>query len=609
MKQLRFVLIYLVSWVIFFQLSRAMFMVYHSASTKQLSFTTGFNTFRYGLRMDLSIAAYIALPVSIFVVLSLFISFFTKAILYKLYTPILLLFVLLVVAADLELYNHWHFRIDNTPLKYLSSPREAWASVSHLPIFWIIFFFLAIYILSIIVFTAIINSNIRFLQDRSSKTYRSFLVLLVFTFALILPIRGGWQLAPINQSSVYFSSNTFANHAAINAAWNFLHALMNKSSKKNPYSYLTPPEAKAVADSLYSVSGPTQYLIDSSRPNVIIIVWESLSEKLTKISVNGQEVTPKFNLLKKEGIYFSDIYASGDRTDKGLAAILSGYPALPKQSILRSPNKAAKLTSLPKEFAKHNYKTSFYYGGEPEFANIKSYLLNAGFQTIIDKNNFKKIDQNSKWGVHDGIVSKILFEELTHMKSPFFTTWLTLSSHEPFEIPLSPKFNGQDILSKLFSAHHYTDEVIFEFVEKSKKEEWWSNTLLIIIADHGHPIPETGSKTDDFKIPMLWLGGALKEEDYLVNSTGSQTDVATTLMQQLRFRSNFPFSKNLLDSGMKQWAFYSFNDGFGFVQPGKNLVFDNVGKRLLSSDKNIQPQDVRAGQALQQQFYADYINK
>lgn len=232
MKQLRFVLIYLMSWVIFFQLSRAVFMVYHSASTKQLSFATGFNTFLYGLRMDLSIAAYIALPVSIFVVLSLFISFFSKAILYKLYTALILLFALLIVAADLELYSHWNFRIDTTPLKYLSSPREAWASVSHLPIFWIIFFFLIIYILNILVFTAIINSNIRFLEDRSTKTYKSFLVLLIFTFALILPLRGGWQLAPINQSSVYFSSDQFANHAAINANWNFLHALMNKSAKK-----------------------------------------------------------------------------------------------------------------------------------------------------------------------------------------------------------------------------------------------------------------------------------------------------------------------------------------------------------------------------------------
>ncbi len=584
-------------------------MLYHSAFTKQLSYITGLKSFLYGLRMDLSMAAYIALPVSVFIVLSLFIFLFSKAILYKIYTAIVLFFVLLITAADIELYNQWHFRIDTTPLKYLSSPREAWASVSHLPIFWIIFFFFVIYILTIMVFTTIINANISYLIDRSSKTYKSFLVLLVFTFLLIFPIRGGWQLAPLNQSSVYFSENIFANHAAINANWNFLHALMNKSSKKNPYTYLTAEEANVLTDSLYSSLNQTEFLLDSLQPNVILIIWESFSEKLTKISVEGQELTPKFNLLKKEGIYFNDIYASGDRTDKGLAAILSGYPALPKQSILRSPNKAARLASLPKEFSNQKYNTSFYYGGEPEFANIKSYLLNAGFHKIIQKNSFEKKDLNSKWGAHDGIVANKLFRDLFVSTTPFFATWLTLSSHEPFEIPVLPTFKSQNILSKLFSAHHYTDKVIFDFVEQCKNTPWWSNTLLIIIADHGHPLPETGNRIDDFKIPMLWLGGAIKEEDYLINNTGAQADLATTLMQQLRLKTNFSFSKNLLDSGSKQWAFYSFNDGFGFVQPGKNFVWDNVGRRLLSSYKDIQPQDIKSGQALQQQYYTDYMNK
>ncbi|MCR6720928.1 MAG: sulfatase-like hydrolase/transferase [Chitinophagaceae bacterium] len=143
-------------------------------------------------------------------------------------------------------------------------------------------------------------------------------------------------------------------------------------------------------------------------------------------------MTPRFNQLLNEGIYFDNLYASGDRTNKGVPAVLSGYPAMPNTTIIHNPAKSAKLNTLTQELAAKGYTTSFIYGGEPEFANIKSYLVHAGFNTILGRNDFSEKDMNSKWGAHDGVVMERVMKELEQQTSPFFTTWLTLSSHEPF---------------------------------------------------------------------------------------------------------------------------------------------------------------------------------
>ena len=142
------------------------------------------------------------------------------------------------------------------------------------------------------------------------------------------------------------------------------------------------------------------------------------------------------NRLIKRSLYFENIYATSTRTDRVLVSILSGYPSLPNISVVKEPEKAAQLSFLSKEFKRNGYSTSFIYGGESEFANIKSYLLNSKFDKIIDKNNFQKKDMNSKWGAHDHIVFNESFIQLKNIEEPFFTTILTLSSHEPFEVPM-----------------------------------------------------------------------------------------------------------------------------------------------------------------------------
>ena len=366
-------------------------------------------------------------------------------------------------------------------------------------------------------------------------------------------------------------------------------------------------------DSLFIAEGHVERLIDLQKtptPNVIIITWESFTSKVIGMQKEGKRITPGFDSLIKEGIYFSNIYASGDRTDKGIVAVLSGYPSQPTTSIVKIPTKAAKLPMLSKQFTKNGYHSSFHYGGELEFANMKAYLLQGAFQQFVSVSNFDKKDQNSKWGAHDGVVMKRLIEDLSKTKQPFFSAWLTLSSHEPYEIPTDPLLKGKEDVSLFLNSLHYTDSIVFNFIQQCKQQTWWSNTIVAIVADHGHRLLSTGKKSDDFKIPLLFLGGALTKTGREYNRVGSQIDLAATLLGQLgQDAKSYVWSKNLLDSSVKQWGYFSFNNGFGYIETGKKLVFDNVGKLIIEKQGPVTEKDIEKGKVLQQLTFQDYLNR
>lgn len=609
LARVKFLLLYFLFWVLWFQLTRLLFLVYNYSASKELSATEKALSFVYGLRMDLSVAAYFLVPVCLFVVAGLFIPLFRKPLIYKIYSYLLLFFVLLITIADLEVYKSWGFRIDATPLRYLQSPKEAWASISHLPVFFILLVFLVIYFLLCLLVNKLIRSRIHWLANHDKKL-GSALVLIVFTALLIIPIRGGLQLTPMNQSMVYYSKNNFANITALNATWNFLSGVVEGSSTDNPYNYLDLKKANSIVDSLYQSQDKTDVILKTANPNVIIIIWESFTKKATETLVEGKEITPRFNELKKQGIYFSNIYSSGDRTDKGLAAVLSSYPALNNFSIIRYPRKSVGVPTLAGFFRDRKYRTSFYYGGETEFANIKSYLLQSRFDRLTDKNNFASSDLNSKWGAHDGKVAEKITKDLQTETSPFFVSWLTLSSHEPFETPLEPYFRKEDNQTKFANAMHYTDGVIYDFVEHCSRQSWWQNTLLIIVADHGHHMIPPSTTIDNFKIPMLWLGGALNKQGVVIGKMASQIDLASSLTSQLNPGFRFSvFGKNIFDSTSKPWAYFSFNNGFGLMQPRGSFVFDNVGKQLSAQIGSITERDIDAGKAMQQKTYQDYLDR
>lgn len=561
--------------------------------------------------MDFSMSGYLSVIPFLFVSISNFIKKSHLEYWIFSYTFVSVFFITLIVVIDLQVFNTWGYRIDATPLYYLKSPNEAWASLSSSPLFQLfISFVILLFIASYIVYR-IITRNIDNWNHIENLPFIPISVICLL--ALFVPIRGSLGISPMNQSTVYFSTNNFANISAVNAPWNFMSSIVNGTyNKVNPFTYLPKESLSETIKELYLTSNSTQYVLkkEIKKPNIIFIIWESFTKKATEKLIGGESVTPQFNALKSEGIYFSNIYASGDRTDKGLPAVLSGYPAQPTASIITEPNKSAKLPVLSKDFGNNAYSTAFYYGGETEFANIKSYLYEADFQRIVSKQDFEAKDWNSKWGAHDGAVYKKFLNDHSKINQPFFSTLLTLSSHEPFEVPITTKFIGEDAESKFMNAMFYADQSFGNFIAEAQKQTWWENTLVVVIADHGHRIPETGTKADDFKIPMLWLGGALDKKGIEIKNVNSQIDLASTILRQVNLNAYaYNWSKNIFDVNTKQWAFFAFNNGFGYVNQSKDYVFNNIGQKIIQSRGNISSKDQDYGKALMQRMFQDYLDK
>ncbi|MBP8766248.1 MAG: LTA synthase family protein [Ferruginibacter sp.] len=557
----------------------------------------------------MSMSAYICIPICIFLLLGIFIPFFSIKRLPIVYSALILFFIILMVLIDLYSYKAWGYRLDAGFLKYLNNPSEAYASIGNLPVFRLVIIFFICWVISIWGINRFIVRNFNLIPLNQFK-WQNVLGLLFIMGIAIIPIRGGLQLAPLNQSGVYFSNNNFSNISAINASWNFMYTLNHHTDNTvNPYIYLETARANKIEDSLYHSSSVSSLKFNMPKKNVIILVWESFTEKALHIEKDGKVITPGFNQLKNEGIYFSDIFASGDRTDKGIVAVLSGYPSQPTTSIVKVPSKASKLPILSKEFKMEGYNTAFYYGGELEFANMKAYLTGGNFDKYVTVSNFRNEDKNSKWGAHDGVVGDKFLRDILLEKEPFFYVWLTLSSHEPFETPVPVTIIGDDDGSKFLNSLHYTDSIVFSLINEFKKQIWWKNTIVAIVADHGHRMPSTGKKIDDFKIPMLLIGGGLKPS--IIDKTGSQTDLAATLLNELGMDyKKYDWSKNLLDSTINPWAYFSFNNGFGFINnSNKYIVFDNTGKFIIEQTGNVDSSLIFAGKAMQQLSFQSYLDK
>lgn len=604
---------YFASWAVFFVVAKIIFLLYHLLKSSQLALQTLVGIFWYGFPLDLSFAAYLSIIPCVLVGISIWIPNRWSRKILLIYHSVITFFVTLIVVTDLEIYEAWGFRLDATPLLYLKNPQEALASAGASPI-------------GLLLMIGILLSGVTFWWFKKIIQYISYFptvrfwptlpAILLAIGGLFIPIRGGFGL-PINQSSAYFSSSAFANHAAINVVWNFFSSIVNDTYEvENPFQFLSPSEASAIlaqlkADSL-NTSQKTISLLKKTnqKPNILIIVWESLTAKVVERLGGKKEVTPSLERLTHEGILFNNFYASGDRSDKGLIAILSGFPAQPIGSIMTMPNKTAHLPSLCKEFLNQNYQTAFYYGGDPSFANIKSYLLTSGFQKLISVDGFPKAEQTTEWGVHDAFVFRRLARDIAKTQQPFFYTYFTLSSHEPFDVPMLPYFKGSDKATQFMNAHRYTDHCLDEFIEMAKKQPWWQNTLVIIVADHGHWLPEPDDKVHNFHIPMLWLGGALATKDTVIQSVASQTDIPVTLLEQLGYSNKgFDWSNNILNTSTLPYAYFAFHNGFGFIQPQKALIFDDEGKMLIHQIGNINATDVKKGQAYQQMSYDAFLKK
>ena len=601
---------YALFWLAFFFAARLFFILTQYREAFQYGFGTLAATFYHGLKLDISITAYFFIIPLLIAIPGIWFNGKWYRYFIKWYTFILIFVSAAVFVGDTYLYKYWGFRMDYTPLLYLKTPKDAAASVTVTQMIGFLFFCVAISLLFIFLYRKFIDRLFSGFE-RVRFWLPAILFFMILWGSLIIPIRGGFGIAPINAGSVYFNENMFVNHTAINVVWNVGSSVFNQKPLSNPYAYGDLATAKAIADSLTQKKGTPEKVLNNSRPNILFIILESFGNVLVGPLGGDPLTTPNLNRYAKEGILFSNFYSSGNRTDKALPAILNGYPAQPAASIIKEPKKTQSLLSIVKIMNGLNYHSSFWYGGDINFANFNSFVISSGFRQIITKDNFDPSNYNSKWGVHDHVLFEALKDSMKKVIQPFFRVVLTLSSHEPFEVPMDPVFEGNDNLTKFKNSVYYTDKSVGDFIDWAKQTDWWKNTLVILVADHcrRNSLEVLTYSQEIFKIPMIWMGGALSKSGMKIEKFGSQVDIPLTLLDQLDLAGSFPFGKDLLSKESNSFAFYTFNEGFAFITDSSTLIYDHkLGKPVFKEGANPESAE-KLGKAYLQVLYDDFMKR
>jgi phosphoglycerol transferase MdoB-like AlkP superfamily enzyme len=597
-------------WLIFFVFARMFFMLWQFGELKSLSLSLIAGTFIHGFKLDLSTASYMMLLPCLAMLPDLFFPGNWYKLFLRIYTFFLIIFFSCIIIGDAFVYSYWGFRMEFSIMEYLKTPGDAAASASTSQM--ILFIVLAVGISGIFIFFCHVLLNKFFSGFKKIRLpVPSFILMLLLIVSLIIPMRGGFGVAVLNAGSVYFSDKLFPNHSAINVIWNFGHSAAYSKPVKNPYLFSDMNEARSDVSLLLRDTGPSMKVLNTDRPNVLIIVLESFGSYLTSQSAKDSVVTPRFREYIPEGVFFSNIYAAGSRTDKAIPAIFSGYPNLPTIQVIKEPRKTQKMPGIIKILDSIGYKTSFWYGGDINFANINSFITTSAFREKITKDNFDPKNYNSKWGVHDEFLLNLLQDSLPEAKQPFAWSVLTLSSHEPFEVPMETVFKGKDVLNMFKNSVYYTDKSLGSFLDKAKTTEWWKNTLIILIADHcrrnSEKIPVYSEEI--FRIPMLWLGGALAVRNIEIKKYGNQFDLPLTLSNQINIKSSFPFSKDLLSESSASFSFYTYNEGFAFITDTAAAIYDVKLKKNVLERGHDPAFASRLGKSFLQVLFDDYLRK
>lgn len=592
----------------FFWLSRLAFIIFNISFSHNLTVLDFILTYYHGFMLDLSMLAYIMVFPFLILLISTWLKNKFTYYFINVYTAILLFVFCFLIIVDIQLYGYWQFRLDATPLLYLNTPKEMLASISTLEVIYLSIVLIITFILSFYIYIKSLSKSI--INFNKTKWYNAALFFILMP-TLIIPIRGGIGIIPLNVASVYFHNNIFANHNAINVVWNVGNSLINYKQVEK-INFYPEKDVNNIMYELHQNNKDNISVINISKPNILLIILESFTGDVIK-EISGKEgITPNISKIIHEGMFFNNYYASGDRTDKALVALLSGYPALPTNAIVNYPDKTQKLPYLTKSLKSIGYTSTYIYGGDINFANIKSYLINGDIDKIISKDDFNSSLDNSKWGVYDEYVFDKTLEITDKSKNPFINIVMTLSSHNPYDVPYKSQFNENNDESKFYNSISYTDKCLGDFINKAKTKNWWKNTLVIITADHGKSVTDNIPvyAFQKYNIPMIWTGGAVSKKDTVVSTICSQTDLLNTILSQISNNSNnYQFSKNIFEMNPKSFAFYVFNNGFGFVSDSTKQIYSNSSHKFIISEGEINDKQVDKGKSYFQYLMNDFKKK
>ena len=573
-------------WICFFFVGRLIFLTAYHGMAAGVPFGEVAACFPHALRLDASAACYLMAPSIL--LLSLMLCF-RKPFLTVLADGVVLLELLvcsMVQMGEIAVYGEWLSKLNYKILLYLRRPMEIVRTATGGQLLFSL--------LAIVVLVGGFFLIYRRLVSRPAvvPVHRRWLwspLALLFSGALCLVgMRGGLNAIPITQSAAFYSTCTMLNDAAVNPTWNLMCSFYDFGDvDPNRYSFMEDAEAEAV------VSGVRQYGKDTvvsvwggKKVNIVFILLESWSADLIETLSGTRGVADCFHSLESEGLLFTRFYSNGHRSQQAMASLFSGFPPLPMYDITDDFSKYSRLPSLAADLKGAGYHTSFYFGGNLDYGNIRSYLLHCGFERMVEEKDLDRSLPRGKLGIHDQYLFDIHHAALNSEREPFMSVLFTLSSHSPYDQPRLREVGVVPISHEetpFLNSARYCDYFLGRYFESVRGEAWYPNTLFVIMGDHSHPTHlGTRNLTPEYQhVPCLLYGEVLpaclrgKKCDRVV----SQVDVAISLLRQLGLdASAYGWGKDMFHPYAPQYAYFESYTGSGWIRPQAAYVGEQTGE-------------------------------
>ncbi|WP_421497763.1 LTA synthase family protein [Flavobacterium columnare] len=529
---------------------------------------------------------------TLFFGLMLFIPTYRKQIRMVLFSITVFLVVLIIVqntVSEFFFWNEFGVRYNFIAVDYLVYTNEVIKNIMEsypiIPLFTGVGLITAFFTYKIVKTSEVFLKNLPSFQDKVKSTIVYVFLILISTFSISILAK---------QET---SSNVFANELQASGLYRFYLAFMNSELDYQKF-YKTIPEEEAftlLKEQLGNLDNKTsERLIVSTLPetkkNVVLITIESLSADFMKCYGNQLNVTPFLDSLATQSTQFTNLYAVGNRTIRGLEAVTLCLPPSPGESIVKRKDNKNKF-STGSIFKQKGYTVKYLYGGDAYFDNMEDFFGGNGYE-IVDKKTFKpnEITFSNVWGVCDEDMAKKAIQVMNaeaKTGKPFFNHWMTVSNHRPFTYPANKIDIPNDAKSREGGVK-YTDYALRQFFNKAKKQTWYNNTLFVIIADHcASSAGKTELPMDKYRIPAMIFEPMKKGAINPILM--SQIDIMPTLFGRLGFRymSKF-YGQDVYSIDYKPRAFIATYQDLGYIK-NNILTIISPKQKVKQFDLVLQP--------------------
>ena len=372
------------------------------------------------------------------------------------------------------------------------------------------------------------------------------------------------------------SQNIFTNELQSNGIYKFYLAFIHSELDYFKF-YKTIPSQEAYATLKEQIPGITDESTSrqiigkgqENHKNVVLITIESYSADFMKAYGNENNITPFLDELANQSLQFTNLYAVGNRTVRGLEAVTLCFPPTAGESVVKRDDNKNKF-STGSVFKQKGYNVKYLYGGDAFFDNMQDFFGGNGYD-IVDKKTFKtnEITFDNIWGVCDEDMAKKAIQVMNEEAKtgrPFFNHWMTVSNHRPFTYP-EGKISISGTAKSREGGVMYTDYALKQFFEMAKRQTWFKNTVFVIVADHcASSSGKTELPMDKYRIPaFIYAPGFIQPQK--VDKLVSQIDVMPTVLGILNFKyqSKF-FGKDVLNTNYIPRAFIATYQDLGYIK-------------------------------------------